>query len=564
LKLVAFLLARSKAHVALSIIIGVLSGACSAALMGLINSSLISATLPPQTLAWRFAGFVVAVLATSYFSRLLLINLSERATFEMRLMLCREVTEAPLRRLEEVGGHRILAALTSDINVVAAALLNIPAVFINLAILVGCMVYLGWLSRGILAVLLVFLAVSVTTVQLIQRRGMYYMKLAREEWDTLVKHFRALTDGIKELKLHRRRREDFLSDFVEATARTGRAYEHNSRKVYAIANSWSQVLYFIFIGVVLFVLPHYVPIGLREMSGYILTVLYLRAPILTLLDIVPSFKSASVSLQKIEELGVSLKRFGAERERGAADAGGPAPVRLRLEGVKHSFYRERDERNFVLGPLDLTLPPGELVFVVGGNGSGKTTLAKLLCGLYVPEAGEVWMGDERVTDDNRDRYRELFSAVFSDFHLFEQLLGLGDVNLDGRARGYLSTLHLDHKVTVRDGVLSTTELSRGQRKRLALLTAYLEDRPIYIFDEWAADQDPEFKEIFYLRLLPELKARGKTTVVISHDDKYYHVADRVLKIDYGRLAFDTEVGPDGLDSLPASQPVTLGCGARKK
>jgi putative ATP-binding cassette transporter len=57
----------------------------------------------------------------------------------------------------------------------------------------------------------------------------------------------------------------------------------------------------------------------------------------------------------------------------------------------------------------------------------------------------------------------------------------------------------------------------------------------YVFDEWAADQDPLFKELFYTRLLPELKARGKLVVVITHDDKYFHLADRLLKLEEGRL-----------------------------
>ena len=194
--------------------------------------------------------------------------------------------------------------------------------------------------------------------------------------------------------------------------------------------------------------------------------------------------------------------------------------------------------------------PGELVFLVGGNGSGKSTLAKIITGLYAPESGEIRLDGKRITDANRDDYRQLFSAVFGDFYLFENLLGLGDGNLDGQAREYLEHLHLDHKVKIRNGELSTTSVSQGQRKRLALLTAYLEDRPFYMFDEWASDQDPYFKNVFYTRLLPELKARGKAVLVISHDDKYFDAADRVIKLDYGKLV----TGPEKLDER-ASEPV---------
>jgi len=208
---------------------------------------------------------------------------------------------------------------------------------------------------------------------------------------------------------------------------------------------------------------------------------------------------------------------------------------LELVNVMHSYHRETEDSHFELGPINLRFRPGELVFLVGGNGSGKSTLAKIITGLYVPESGEIRIDGKPVTDANRDDYRQLFSAVFVDFYLFENLLGIHSRNVDEQAKTYLDQLHLSHKVKVKDGVLSTTAVSQGQRKRLALLTAYLEDRAFYLFDEWAADQDPLFKDVFYTQLLPELKARGKTVLVISHDDKYFDVADRIIKLDYGKL-----------------------------
>jgi putative ATP-binding cassette transporter len=223
---------------------------------------------------------------------------------------------------------------------------------------------------------------------------------------------------------------------------------------------------------------------------------------------------------------------------------------LDLVGVTHTYYREEDNGSFNLGPIDLTLRPGELVFLTGGNGSGKTTLAKLITGLYAPEAGEICVDGKPVTDELREDYRQCFSVVFSDFYLFESLLGIDGFELNSRARDYLVRLQLDRKVRVENKKPSTTDLSQGQRKRLALLTAYLEDRPIYLFDEWAADQDPLFKEVFYQHLLPELKARNKTVLVISHDDHYYHVADRLIKLDYGKIEYDRRMsGPEAAPTL---------------
>jgi putative ATP-binding cassette transporter len=244
-----------------------------------------------------------------------------------------------------------------------------------------------------------------------------------------------------------------------------------------------------------------------------------------------------VSLEKIESLGLSLR---SSQEEIALVPGPPESSwrRLQLRGVTHVYQREGEEETFTLGPIDLDLKPGEIVFITGGNGSGKTTLAKILAGLYPPEGGEIRLDDQPIGNDQLDAYRQKFAAVFSDFYLFAELLGIDHPDLDGAARAVLERLQLDRKVQVEGGRFSTIRLSQGQRKRLALLTAFLEDRPIYLFDEWAADQDPYFKEVFYRQILPDLKARGKCVCVISHDDRYYSLADRVVKLENGVIVSD--------------------------
>jgi putative pyoverdin transport system ATP-binding/permease protein len=256
-----------------------------------------------------------------------------------------------------------------------------------------------------------------------------------------------------------------------------------------------------------------------------------------ILNTLPQLSRANVALRKTEELGFTLSSQGVEKV--ADEEASPQNWRsLELRSVTHVYHREGEGDDFVLGPLDLNFKPGELVFIVGGNGSGKTTLVKLLTGLYMPEQGHILLDGRPIGDVDKEFYRQHFSAVFSDFYLFDQMLGLVHPELDRHAREYLAQLKLSHKVEIVDGKLSTTDLSQGQRKRLGLLTAYLEDRPIYVFDEWAADQDPQFKAVFYTRLLPDLKARGKTVFVITHDDRYYKVADRIIKLDDGQIASD--------------------------
>jgi putative ATP-binding cassette transporter len=269
------------------------------------------------------------------------------------------------------------------------------------------------------------------------------------------------------------------------------------------------------------------------MVGYTLAVLYLQQPLMGIMEGMPMISRGQVSYLKLQELGLSLEASSESSKDTASLELRPRFQRLELAGVSHSYRREHDDRTFTLGPIDLTLQPGEVVFVVGGNGSGKTTLAKLLTGLYRPESGEIRLDGKVITDAERNFYRQHFTTVFSDFHLFEQFLGVASSAQLARAETLLRRLHLDRKVKIENGKLSTTALSLGQRKRLALLTAYLEDRPIYVFDEWAADQDPTFKDVFYRELLPELKAAGKALVVISHDDRYFSLADRVVRLESG-------------------------------
>jgi putative ATP-binding cassette transporter len=214
--------------------------------------------------------------------------------------------------------------------------------------------------------------------------------------------------------------------------------------------------------------------------------------------------------------------------------------RIELKAVRMNYQELHAETGFSLGPVDLTVQAGELIYIVGGNGCGKSTLAKLLCGLYIPQEGEVLLDGKPVTDENRNDYRDLFSAVFSDFHLFNRLIGPDEEEGNAiLASKYLETLGLADKIKIEgDGYSTLKALSYGQQKRLALVCAYMEDRPVYVLDEWAADQDPPFKKFFYEELLPDLKRRGKTVLIITHDDQYFQLADRIIKLLDGQIVSD--------------------------
>jgi putative ATP-binding cassette transporter len=527
----------SRLRIVIIAVAGVISGVASTSMVALITQILTRAGSRTALLTGLFIVLCIALPLFRYLSQILLIDLAQRSLLAFRLRLARSILAAPLRHLETVGQHRLLATMTNDITTIVEAITAIPLLVMHVTVVVSCLVYLGWLNGSVLVKVAGFIVLGVVTYQLPIIRALKHFLKSREIFDSLIRDVRALTEGTKELKMHRRRRWEFLRR-MEDTAEMFRRENRAGYVVFSAASSWGQALFFVVLGLLVLLLPRFQPLDSRTLIGFTVILFQMMVPLEVLMNALPTLGRALASARAVEEMGFSLQAEIKEREGTAELPSNANWGRLELAGVTHRYRRENEEESFLLGPVDLAFEPGELVFLVGGNGSGKTTLAKIMLGLYAPEGGEIRLGGRTIDDSNREEYREHFAAVFSDFFVFETLLGLDAGALDDEARKYLTRLHLQQKVQVKDGQLSTIELSQGQRKRLALLTAYLENRPIYLFDEWAADQDPIFKEIFYLELLPELKARGKTVFVISHDDHYFHVADRVLKLDYGKIEAD--------------------------
>jgi putative pyoverdin transport system ATP-binding/permease protein len=537
MNLIEFLLKAAWLSVVVAAITGAISGIGSAAAIAIINRSISQITpaqpQAPQELLWGFVGLVSVALITNIISQLLLAHLAQDAIYKLRLRISGWILASPLRHLEELGANRLLTTLTEDIQSISSGVFSIPTLCVNAAIVIASLAYLGWLSIWVLLGTLIFMGLSISLVQVLINQAVRLFTEAREENDALMKHFQAITNGIKELKLHTQRREDFLEADLQSTADNLRTYRIGSQRAIALSTGVGELSFFLLLGLLVYGLPQVQTVSAELLSGYVLTISYLMRPIGNTLAILPNLSQAGVALKKIDALGLSLVSRAETLARTDTDA--REFQRIEIRQATHNYQLAGEENTFTLGPIDLKIDPGELIFIVGGNGSGKSTLAKLLTGLYVPDAGEMLLDGKVVDDRNRELYRQLFSTVFADFYLFDRMVGLRSNDLDAQAQTYLDRLELSHKVSVRDGKLSTTALSQGQRKRLALLTAYLEDRPIYLFDEWAADQDPFFREIFYQQLLPELKQRGKTILVISHDDRYFHLADRLLKLDYGKI-----------------------------
>ena len=551
----------SRGAIIFAIVISLIAGLGNAAFLALINHRLANTDTPMLTLAWAFGALCLLLPLSRYLVQMLFARLSEGAAMGLRIHLSRQILELPLRRLEDLGQHRLLATLADDVAAITGSVTTLPQLSMQLALILGCLIYLGYLSWLVLLVFLGFMLVGTLVHQVLQMRATRHLAAGRESRDVLFQHFMGLTQGAKELKLHHARRVALLTERLKPTTEEVGRHQLAARTLYLLALQWGQILFFVLIGLIVFVLPRFREVSPEVLTGYAMTILFIIGPLGALLNLLPNLGRGAVSVRKIQNLGLAdgLARAGDQvspAKLPPADLP-PEGQTLELNNVLHRYGSGSEFSSFELGPLNLTFEPGQLTFIIGGNGSGKTTLAKLIIGLYLPTRGQIQLGDQPIADHNQELYQQNFSVVFSDFFLFESLLDLANPELDTKAQRYLKELQIDHKVEVVNGKFSTIDLSLGQRKRLALLLAYLEDRPFFLFDEWAADQDVEFKEIFYKQMLPELRRRGKSVLVISHDDHYYEVADRIIKLDYGKVVFDGD-GPEYMEKVALSAAVPAG------
>jgi putative pyoverdin transport system ATP-binding/permease protein len=539
MRVIGFFARNAPYRLLISIAIGVAGGLGSAGLLAAFTNVLKNADRH-SSFIWGYILLALCLMLplTRFASEIILMRLTQREFCGLRMRLSMRITQAALRDVEILGTERLMAAFGEDIPKTMYGLSIVPEVCINLAISIGGLVYLGCLSWRVLLVVLGFLVLGILFNQLPALWAMKFFKVAHQASEALFGHLKDLIGGVKELKLHSLRKTIFLSEILRSTANSRRNSFVAAFDIYSIAASFGQMLVFIAIGLMLFSSIAGRP-STAILAGTVITLLYITQPLQLFMNGLPFLANADVALQRFETLVRQLEKPGVqEQTQEIVERVQFKCEELTLKTVTYAYHSYETRECFFLGPIDMSLKAGELVILAGGNGSGKTTLAKVITGLYPAESGEVLMDGQKITGEQQEFYRQHFSAIFYDSYLFESLLGLEIPDLDSEARKGLARLELGHKVTIKNGVFSTTQLSLGQRKRLALLTSIFEDRPIYVFDEWAANQDRRFREYFYREFLPELKAKGKIILVICHDDHYFDVADRIIKLESGKIIYD--------------------------
>ncbi|HJU39229.1 MAG TPA: cyclic peptide export ABC transporter [Tahibacter sp.] len=511
------------------------------------NAYFLGFEIANYTFALVFCAVCVFILFARTLSQVMLTRVAVDVASDLRQTMYERIVRAPLPALESIGPSRLIAALTSDVPRIVAGARMLPDLLINMVTLVGMLGFLLFLNADVFWFVMGCIAFGVVSYQLPMFVGRRYFRRARQGVDDLQESIRGLIHGIKELKLGDAKRRAYFDSVLLAHERQVLRDEKTGHTIVRAAMNYGDLLSFFVIGSITFVFVNYRAITNAELVGVIMALLYVTGPVAVLLNFIPQLSVARVSLQRVTQLFADIPRENIDWKTPQRRAWRT----LRLDGVSYRHRARDGGAGFGIGPVDLELSRGEITFIVGGNGSGKSTLSKLLTLHYRPESGEIRFDDCGVGPDNIGDWRESVAAIYSDYYLFDRLLVRPDAATEKAVRHYLEVLKLDGKVSYADGRFSTLALSDGQRRRLALLVAFVEDRDLYLFDEWAADQDPTFKNVFYNEILPALRDKGKAVVAITHDDRYFHVADKVIVMEEGRVA---RIERPGDVRAPRAQP----------
>lgn len=524
----SFVFTQSKKLLIASITFGIIAGILSSLVVVLIHRQLKTSLEPSVSLFlfFLFIGICYAIFNT--INQHLLIRLSYQSIHGLRCAISKQILNLPIRSYELLGSHRIYTTLTSDLNTIANTIEYLPSAIVNVTIVLGCLTYMFILSWQLSVFVVVFISIGFLFVQLPFWLSKAPIREAREQENLLFKSIRTMGEGIKNLHIHHPRKEAFFSQELKQRSEVIATKVIRGKTLQTIGDRWGEFIVFTCI-FCLISLNIFVS-DLNIVLGVALACMYMAPPLITFINFIPRILNATIALDHIESLGFNYCKSDIELEKELQ----PLPVKsqnsIKMENITYTYESTLDHP-FEFGPFSATFNSSEVAFIVGGNGTGKTTLLKILCGLYDRNSGQIHWNDNTIIASNLIPYRQLFSVVFSDFFLFDSLLGLDNIQHPQTIDEYLRLLELDTKITIKKGQFSTVDLSQGQRKRLALLVSYLEDRPVYVFDEWASDQDPLFKDVFYNVLLPQLKLRNKIVIAITHDDRYFHLADQVIKLE---------------------------------
>ncbi|MBH0086552.1 multidrug ABC transporter permease/ATP-binding protein [Psychrobacter sp. SCQQ22] len=525
------------------ILLNLVNAAVSVGIIAYINHTFISQpvfdTLSLLSLGY-FAALIALLLVTTFLSQYALTRLGHQFVYELRTKLVKQIIDTKVPQIDHLGSARLIASLSSDIQSITTAFVRMPELVQGVILSAGVALYLGWLSLPLLFIIMFWIVMTIWISTILVKHVYTHLIKLRAINDFLYQDYQSIIEGRKELALNQYRAEKLYSDDFLSHAKSYQKTVIKSDTFHLSAVNWSNIMMFASIGVV-FAVSNYLNIPMGVATTFSLTILFMQSPILHAVGAYPTLQTAQVALDKIQSLELADYQAAFMTDHVAKDWNSISltDVGYRYGGINTQTQELAGDVNNpddILKSVNLTVRRGDVVFLIGANGSGKSTLAKIITGIFTPTTGSVHVDQDNIDSENNADYRQLFSAIFSDQHLFKQLIGnQGNQPDEALISDWLQKLNLQDKVSVSDHQLSTDKLSQGQRKRLAMLLSVAEQKDILLLDEWAADQDPAFRRVFYQTLIPELKALGKTLFIISHDDSYFEHADRLLLMKEGKL-----------------------------
>ncbi|WNL45747.1 cyclic peptide export ABC transporter [Dyella sp. BiH032] len=531
------------------------SAGCTVALLSHINrlasQGVLGQSLRPLLVG---VGWLLALLATSACAQLMLARLGGNLVAQLRMELSKRFIELEYEKLAE-RRHTVFGSLIDDVANIAPLALVAPLLAYNVLLAVLYAGYLATVSLPLLGMLAVFLGATFAVSLALARAMRGKLDELRRANEKVFEYFRFISDGKKEMTLNAARAAHFTGELMTPAILRARGLMVRAYTGLGLNEAWSMAV--MYGAIFLIVYLGYALLGLTQdtIVHFVIGAVFLGGPVGFIVSAGRQVAVGTASLRHLERMGLDT---ATERPESAPRAAGAHAQegwsQIRLEGVCYSYPGSTGAKP-TIGPIDLTVARGEMLFIVGGNGSGKSTLLLLLSSLVAPHEGRMAIDGTPVDADLR-WYRERFTGVFGDFFLFPHVLDAeGQPLSDARIGQLLDVLDLGEQVQTHEGELSRLALSTGQRKRLALLQCYAEDRDIFFFDEWAADQDIHFRDYFYRSLLPALKANGKTVIAISHDDRYFSMADRVITLEAGAVVSDVRQVSQGASGLSSAGKV---------
>ena len=518
-----------------------LAGISNAVLLAIINASAKSASydnLNFRNMLLFSITMILYIISQKYVlheSRVLI----EMIIARVRVRITDKIQRSDLLNLENIGQSEIYNRLTQETLMISNSAPIMILTIQSVVMLCFLAFYIVILSRVAFLLVVVLLTAGIAIYLRNQKKTRAMLRESNQAEMVFFNSLRDSLDGLKENKMNRRRRKGLFS-FIKKISGSLENKKIETAIQYENNYIFTQSFYNVLIGLILFLLPRFSTTYTTDvLPQLIAAILFMIGPVGILVTALQTYDQVNFSVANIYRLEEELEKMVEIDEDHPQYNNRLKDLRsfakIHLKDLEFTYKDHNGNNCFSIGPFTLDIQAGETIFIVGGNGSGKTTLLRVLCMLYHPDKGSLALDDIKIEPANAADYRELFSAVFSDFHLFSRLYGMEDLERE-KVEGLLKTMEIAHKTRFLSDRFSTLDLSTGQRKRLALLISLLEDKPIYIFDEWAADQDPEFRHYFYEVILKNLKEAGKTIIAASHDDRFFHHADRVIKLDYGKIA----------------------------